>query len=197
MALYRHVASGTVPGESWSFTLWSNGNISLQAAQTAWTNATAALFSTAVLALMSIDTNNTEVATAEVDVATGLQSQRVAAAVARAGTAAASSLPFQVTAAVSLRTAFATRRGRGRFYLPPFATTAVANARVSGSAVATLVTAVGNMFDALQAASLTPVVYSRTSRAALTITSFDIGNVFDTQRRRRNKLIEQRTSAVV
>ena len=39
MALYRHVLSGTFPGEQWSVRIHSVGSGSLTAAQTAWETA--------------------------------------------------------------------------------------------------------------------------------------------------------------
>ena len=42
-----------------------------------------------------------------------------------------------------------------------------------------------------------PVIYSRTGRSFVNITSFDIGDLFDTQRRRENKLLEARSTSAM
>jgi hypothetical protein len=41
------------------------------------------------------------------------------------------------------------------------------------------------------------VIYHRASGTTSLVTSLDVGDVIDTQRRRRNKLIEARTSRVL
>jgi hypothetical protein len=42
-----------------------------------------------------------------------------------------------------------------------------------------------------------PVVYSRAARSVQNITSFNVGDLFDTQRRRENKLLEARTTTAM
>jgi hypothetical protein len=44
---------------------------------------------------------------------------------------------------------------------------------------------------------MTPVVYSGVGRTVATVVSYDVGDVFDTQRRRRNKLTESRVGATI
>ena len=44
-------------------------------------------------------------------------------------------------------------------------------------------------------ATAEPVIYSRTFRNTTPITSFDIGNLFDTQRRRESSMLETRVSS--
>lgn len=197
MALYRHLAAGVTPGEIFNFSLWSNGNLSIGDAQAAWDLALTTFWSTAVAGLFANEVAITSTSTAEVDVATGLQSVRVDSAVSLPGTSTAEMLPFQCATAVSLRTIFATRRGRGRFFLPPVTVAAIASGRLLTTAQTTLADAAQSMMTVLAGQGQTPVVYSRASRAAITITGIDVGNVIDTQRRRRNKLVEVRISRPV
>lgn len=197
MALYRHVAEGTTPGESWTFTLYTDAAVSLQAAQSSWVTATDALWTGSLDAIVAADVSMTEVSTAEVDVATGLQSSRLADAVTRPGASVAETLPFQCATVVSLRTIFATRSGRGRFYLPPLDTTVVAGGLLATAAQTTVLNSADAMMSSLTGSGLAPVVYSRTQRLTVVVTSIDVGNVIDTQRRRRNKLIEERVSTTI
>lgn len=192
MALYRHLASGVTPGEIWNFSLFTNGNVSLAAAQSAWEDSLSSFWSGSMAPNVANEVSLTGASTAEIDVATGKQSTRVEGALSLPGTSTAESLPFQCATAVSLRTIFATRSGRGRFYLPPLAVSVMLNGRVTTAVQNVLADGVSLMMLTLQSSGLTPVVYSRVARAAVTITSIDVGNVIDTQRRRRNKLIEVR-----
>lgn len=194
MALYRHLASGITPGEVWTFSLYTDSQQSLAAAQSQWELALGTLWTGGLDALINPAVVLTSASTAEITVATGNQTTRVEGALNLPGVAAGAMLPFQCATAVSLRTVFATRRGRGRFFLPPLAVGAIAGGRLTTAAQTTIADKVQEMMLFLQSGSQTPVVYSRASRAAITVTSIDVGDVIDTQRRRRNKLVEDRES---
>ena len=114
------------------------------------------------------------------------------------GAATGSPLPPEVALVVSLRTPLANRTGRGRFYLPQLAVSAVdAEGKLTAAAQTGLVNALSTAWNASNAAGENPVVYSRTARATRTITSFDIGDVFDVQTRRQNSVTQQRVSAIM
>ena len=53
------------------------------------------------------------------------------------------------------------------------------------------------LFASLDAAAFTPQLFSRSTFILTTIDAFNIGNVFDTQRRRRNQLQEVRIPGTV
>lgn len=127
----------------------------------------------------------------------GQQTARADVAVNLVGTSAEDSLPPQIAVVVSLRTELANRAGRGRFYLPAPATNACTAGRLTTAIQTNIVNAMTRMFSALDAAGATPVLFSRTTFANTTITSFNVGDVFDTQRRRRNQLVETRVSGTV
>lgn len=197
MALFRHQVKGITPGESWSFSLHTTGEISLAAAQTSWSDSTGAAWTGALDGVMAPDVVMTEVSTAELDPTTGGQTTRVIGDVSRPGVAVESMLPFQCAPAVSFRTAFATRWGRGRLYLPPPSAGVLSAGRLSTSAQATILSAMETLFAGLQGDGLTPVIWSRTRLETTPIVSIDVGDVIDTQRRRRGSLVEERTSANV
>lgn len=194
MALYRHTLKGFYPGETWTFRLHTEGNISLSAAQSAWDAAITAFASTEYLATLCTDVEFAETTTAELDLGTGRQLQKVLAGRTEAGTSTAACLPFQCTPVVSLRTAFATRSGRGRFYAPSPAVDQQAGGRLVAAAQNALADAAEGMLTTLQGLNTIPVLVNQATLARTVITSLDVGDVIDTQRRRRNQLIESRVS---
>lgn len=68
---------------------------------------------------------------------------------------------------------------------------------MTGAAQTALLNGGVAMINALTAAGLDTVLYGRTSHAIQSVTRVDVGDVIDTQRRRRNKLPEARVSANV
>lgn len=198
MALFRHTASGTIPGEQWSFTLHSEGNVSNAAANTAFADAlTAAWAAGGMIDVTTADVDLTLASTAEIDPLTDGQLTKVEQVMALTGDEAGEMLPFQVAVVISLITGVANRHGRGRFYLPPLATGAVDGGRVSAAAVAILDVAWTAFFDSMNTDGLSTVVRNRSGHTSLTVVSARVGDVFDTQRRRRNKLIETNTVIAV
>nr|CRY97176.1 hypothetical protein [uncultured prokaryote] len=197
MPLFRHVASGASPGEQWTFTLHTTGAGDLTSAQATWESATAALWVDQLDALISTDVVMTEVTTASLDEGTGGQISRLGTGVDYPGVSESEMLPFQCALVISTRSALATRSGRGRFYLPPIAEGNTVGGRLSSTAQAAVVTAGSQFFAALATGGLEPVILNRSTLAQTTITQFDVGDIIDTQRRRRNGLIEARTTASV
>ena len=101
---------------------------------------------------------------------------------------------------VTLRTATVSRRGRGRFYLPaPAANALDGSGNLLAAAQTALKTSVTAMWNALEGAAepAHPAVLSRLAATTYPATSYDIGNVFDSMRSRRNKLVESRIGASV
>lgn len=197
MAIFRHVISGTTPGEIWTWTMHTDSTLEVDAAQAAWTTAVSGYledgsppltnsFPTSVVA--------TQTSTALLSGATGAQVTRRISAINIPGTSADEMLPYQIAVAVSLRTDLATRAGRGRFYLPPVSTTLLADGRIPAANVELLADRSQDFLQALATAGLDPVIYHRASNDSTPVTSVDVGDVFDTQRRRRNSLIEVRES---
>jgi len=197
MALYRMVASGTTPGESWSFTLHAEGSLSTADAATAFGDALTAAWAGGMDDVTTADVDCTSASVAALDPATDGQLTRVEVVLALTGVATGEMLPFQCATVISLLTDSATRHGRGRFYLPPLAVSTVDGGLISAAAITSLDTAWTAFFDSLNTDGLNPVVRNRTGHISTPVTSARVGNVFDTQRRRRNKLVEVYTAITV
>lgn len=115
------------------------------------------------------------------------------------GTALSGSLPPQIAICVTLRSALAGRSNTGRFYLPAPGTTQVdANGRLLPANVLAVVTALKAAFDAGISAGWDGIrIYSKKQHTAHVATVVDCGDVLDTMRTRRDKLIEQRQSKII
>lgn len=197
MTLYRLVASGTTPGETFTFTMHAESALSTGDAATAFGDALTAAWTGGMASLTTPEVDLTLASAASIDPATDGQITRVEVVLALTGTADAEMLPFQCATVVSLLTNSATRHGRGRFYLPPLHADNLLNGRLSPTCMTTLDTAWTAYFDSLDTDGVTPVVRNRTGHVSTTVTSARIGDVIDTQRRRRNKLTETYTVVTV
>jgi hypothetical protein len=109
-------------------------------------------------------------------------------------------LPTEVAVVASLRTATYSRSGRGRMYLPAPSTGAV---EPDGRFLASTQ---GGLADAMQtylstvtvgAADYFPVIASKTQFALRPVTTVQVGDIFDSQRRRRDALTEVYLSRAV
>lgn len=198
MPLYQHRFQGAcAAGDIYIFSWWSDREGEVAAA-----NAAAVTWATAFWngpgegdgygSLVTEDVTMTNVSTGEIDEATGQQQTLAEAGVSLVGTAVGAAMPADVAIVVSLRTPLANRRGRGRFYLPqPAAATLTTTGRLSSAAQATIVGSLGAAWTTYNAAG-TPVVYSRTNRDTVAVTTFNVGDLYDTQRGRESALNEVR-----
>jgi len=194
MTIFRHVMSGRAPGEEWSCTLYTTGSGTLASAQTGWSNAVNSFWTDSLDSIVTADVAVTEVSTATIDPTTGKQLSRLLDDVSLPGVATGQMLPFQCATSISWRSALATRAGRGRMYLPPLAASTLATGRISSGAATTISDSAALLVSSLDSDGLALILFGRTSHTVTPITGGDVGNVIDTQRRRRNKLIEVRTA---
>lgn len=130
--------------------------------------------------------------------ATGPALLQASTPVTTAGAGTGSPLhPFQIARAVTLQTGLASRRARGRFYWPAITHTVdPATGKATpptgfGEACVALVS--GIALSAPSAFDVRPAVYSATANAVTEVTSCRVGDVLDTQRRRRDNLPEAYT----
>ena len=105
--------------------------------------------------------------------------------------------PYQTALVVSLRTAVAGPRGRGRLYVPATgAAISGSTLRLTSSVQTAFLTAAETYLGALNVsvnthAALSELcVWSRTGESAAPVTKISVGDVLDTQRRRRDTLVE-------
>jgi hypothetical protein len=123
--------------------------------------------------------------------ASGLRSTPVA------GTGTAT-LPFQSALVLSMRTTAGGQRGRGRLYMPATGTQLVAATnRVTSSQLDGFLTSMKTYLAAVQTAIDTNVdetvglaIWSRTALSSALVTQLRVGDVVDTQRRRRDAVPE-------
>ena len=184
--------SGALPsGERWSTGVHVSGSAALSDVVTDAVTAATALW----LDLVTHYTAATTLDTAtvyELDPGTGKSVSRDEASMSHAGTASGSPLPQEVAVVASLRTATTGPAGRGRLYLPPPAVSdTTAAGRLSTTARDDLASGVASALSSLLGNALTPVLYS-TGNTDRPIHLVDVGDVFDAQRRRRDKLVESR-----
>ena len=204
MTVFRHRAVGTFGnGELWTFGIYSEGSGTVDAAESSWDDGVTAFFSTALAARIASSVTTLTTSTASIDETTGHQITRRELVNTSGGTSTAESLPYQVTPVVGLRTQLATRAGRGRFYAPSLAVDQIAGGRMLPAARSDLADAAAAMLGELMTGGLVPVIFHRTQSPSAglftttQITSIDVGDVLDTQRRRRNKLVEERETRVL
>lgn len=198
MPLYQNQYTGqTVEGETWMFSWWGESASAIDTVHptsvdwinTFWTGGYDA-FCTAGVQVTGVNTR-------EIVQGTGRQVRLRQSAVSLVGASVGATLGADVCIVVSLRTDLANRSGRGRFYLPqPADNTVSVEGRIAASAVTGIVSALTAAWTGVTTVQ-TPVVYSRVSAAVNEVESFDIGDLFDTQRRRENKLLEARSGAAM
>lgn len=201
MALYLLKANCHGPtAELAMYTLHCNSNLTLAGMMTAWLAALDDQWSGAghiLKGLMNTSVALDSATVVEREVATGKQLQRLDSTHLVAGTGVGTSLPSDIAECVSLRTNLPQRSGRGRFFLPPIETGNVNAGKIAAAAQTIIADSAAALMSTLKANACTPVLYSRTTHTTRNIVSLDVGNLFDTQRRRENKTIETRTSRVV
>jgi hypothetical protein len=175
----------------------AEANLSTGDAATAFGDALTACWAAGMDDLTTPEVDLTLASAAAINEATDGQITRVEVVLALTGVVDGEMLPFQCATVISLLTASATRHGRGRFYLPPLSATFLLNGKLNSTAMTTLDTAWTAFFDSLNTDGVNPVVRNRTGHISTPVTSARVGDVIDTQRRRRNKLTETYTVIAV
>jgi hypothetical protein len=99
---------------------------------------------------------------------------------------------------ISLRTANASKAGRGRCYLPCIteASNAGSGVMVTGSQTQ-LADAAQNLIQSLNGANMVVSVFHRFTNSFDAVTACDVANLFRVQRRRQNKVTTVRSRRTV
>lgn len=205
MPFYHCNAEGHLPGgETFNFGVHVSGVAgAADDVLTAWTTALGQLMThdsglgNTLQSHISSQVGIDDATVAELDPSSGRQITKVMAAATHAGTNVGEPLPPQVAAAVSLRTGLATKSGRGRMYLPPLAVGAALGGEMITAAQEAIVGGAQTALTTMGTAGFAAVIYHRELLGGTLVVRIDVGNIFDTQRRRRNKLVESRLSATI
>lgn len=110
--------------------------------------------------------------------------------------------PYPTSVVCTLQTALAGRRHRGRFYWPGLGLTIAGNGRIGGTDVGNMAVAFADLLERIGEYAggpdpLRPAVVSTVGDEVTPVTSVRVGDVPDTQRRRRNNLVEAYQTAPV
>ena len=133
-----------------------------------------------------------------VDEATGTTISEGACGSAYAGSGEDAALPPQLAIAVTLRTALSGASFRGRYYLPCTDFSGITDVgRLTLTAKNQILTSLTAAHDAEITEGCTVEIYSRTHHSIEAVTIISVGDVVDTQRRRRDKLVESRSSGPI
>lgn len=125
--------------------------------------------------------------------------QQAVAPVAAQGTTSTVKMPFQVAVVCSLRTGRPGRSFRGRLYWPAMgANVNSSTARLATPSVALVTTAFNTLLKGIENSTpgtfaLDLSVVSQTSSVTTPVTQLQVGDVIDTQRRRRDREAENYT----
>lgn len=202
MPNYLHVAQGVLGGSfPWSIRIYSSSAATEAVAETNWNSGISAMFNTAAFfALLPVGTNVTGTYTSTMD-ANWKQTTKTSMTLAING-AATQSLPWHVCEVITFRTAKSTKYGRGRWYLPALAPTAMATAGgvLSATAVGDIVSAWNTGQGQWRGTLQFLVLHRRGTKGGLAplttdnIIAGDVPDGFDTQRRRADKRVPARSS---
>ena len=204
MGTYRAVTLGHLAGETFEWTMTLFNAAGTVAGAAAALHAAIGLMwngvappADSIKQLVPVGSGIDLTSATEIDPLTGKNLGQVQTAEVLVGTDATATLPPQCSIVVSLRTALFDRTGRGRFYLPAFGADVLAAGRLPVANRLQVATAAQKMVQSLNGAGYTVCVYHRKTKTHDNVTKVSVGDVYDTQRRRRDKLIESRVELAV
>lgn len=196
MPHWRLTASGALPaGDIWvtGLDVFRASGGSTSGALTSWTtawelfwNGTGASDDYKSLAKTTLTT--TQLTATQVD-SSGHNIDQAIATVALAGTATDDSMPGETSPVLSLRTANASKAGRGRRFLPCLTEASNAgNGEIVSGSQTQLATAGQAMVQSLNGDSYEVNVWHRVSDSGDPVIAVDVANLFRVQRRRQNRV---------
>jgi hypothetical protein len=192
--------NGTLPsGEVFSTGIHAQSALDIAEVSATWVSAITALWtgtgSAGINDLYTPETILTTSVVTELDPLTDKAVDQIETALSIPGGATGTPLPQEVAVVITTRTAQPGPSGRGRLFMPPPASSTVSQeGRLTSGNQLTYVGGFTVMFQAMASATHDPILHSK-GRADRLITRFDVGDVFDAMRSRRDKLIESRTTS--
>ena len=199
MSLFECAFRGTfVNGEVFSHSFWFESLGSIEDVATAAVTHWGTAVTGGLDSFFPTSLNWGSLHTSEVTVSTGVVVRSRDDALSVHGDQTSSVIPNQCATVVSLRTGVSGRANRGRSYLPGVGPGSLTTSgTIDGGTAAAIALGIADFFTDMGTDGHNPVVYSRSQRAAIAVTSVVVDEVVDTQRRRRDKLIgTAHTSAV-
>lgn len=207
MAFFLLQAAGTLAGSfPWSINAFGESSSAEATVANAWDGAFRGIWLNETLApyiptTVTVDTTSASTASSQFKQTTKTTSSSVTA-----GTSTSPALPYHTCEIVTLRTALSKRSGRGRWYLPPFATNSLATDgfSITSACQDALEGALTTFFSAISPTITLGVKHLKTSEDGTTtaftmtqLTAADVPNTFAVQRRRADKLVPTRVSVSV
>lgn len=205
MTHFRLVAQGVLPaGDMWmtGFHVNADAGQDADSVLASWVTAWALAWngtgsSDDLKSLMKTTVTTNEQSATEVG-ADGKNITQAITTVSLAGTATDDCMAQETCPVWTLRTALASKAGRGRLYLPPLteASNAATGIIVSGS-VTQLANAGQNCIQSLNGASMSVGVFHRFTNSFSPVIAIDVANLFRVQRRRQKSVNAVRTRMTV
>lgn len=205
MSFYRLTARGHLPqGEQFAFSLHcQNVGGTIAGAGAAWHTALGLLWNGVATPADSIKqcvptTIGVDASVADqLDPLTGKNDLQLVTTETLVGTNASDPMVNQDSVVVSMRSARATRAGRGRFYLPPFGEDQTTAGLLLATPQGQVSVAAQKMVQSLNGAGYIVGIFHRGTITQDAVVSVDVSSVVGTQRRRRDKVIGTRNSHTV
>lgn len=207
MAFYLLNGSGLLNGSfPWSVNAVCSSNASEATVSTVFDDAFRAIFLDSGLTTYiptTVEITATSVSTAS---AQFKQTTKTTVSSTTAGTGTSPALPYHTCEIVTFRTSYATKWGRGRWYLPPLGTNALAADGFSllAGAQTDLQHGLNDYFSAVGSTYQHVILHKKATagggRAAFTtdvVVAADIPSTFSVQRRRADKLVPSRLTVTV
>ena len=207
MAFYLAQASGLLNSSfPWSVNSLLSSNNTESSVAASFDAAFRAFFGDASLTTYiptTVECTQTSVSTAS---STFKQTTKTVTSSTTAGTSADVSLPYHTCEIVTFRTPYATKWGRGRWFLPPLAVNALAadGFTLLAAAQTALQTAMNAYFASVGASYTHQILHrkqtkggGRTADTTDQVSAVDIPSTFSVQRRRADKLVPSRLSVTV
>jgi hypothetical protein len=198
MAFFRTNYRGRLPGDIWQFGFVMQSDEGIDGLADRMGSQMVSTLTATIRGYFGTGVVFDDVYVSEIAEGSGTVLNTAVQAVNVAGTVGSAVLPPQTSVAVSILPLAGTQRGR--FYLPPMAPVVLGtNGRITSAVQTALADAFQGFFSALGSAGAPARlgIWRTSGQSFAAARGIQVGDVIDTQRRRRNKLIESRVDRLV